>query len=166
MAVAALLVAGFVAVTLLLFVWSAQGMPARVDAIVMLNGPGNRLRTAEDLAWGHRAPVLVVSSNPHFPGSSCAARIAGVKVICFTPDPDTTQGEAEYIGRLAQRYHWRTVVLVTITPQITPGRIWLGRCTSAKIYAVAAPLPGWAWPAMVVYEWGATIRAELFQRTC
>jgi hypothetical protein len=161
-----LIVAAFVAVTLPLFVWPAQGMPARVDAIVMLNGAGKRLATAEDLAWAHRAPMLVVSSNSHYPGSSCAARIPRVTVICFSPSPATTRGEAEYVGRLARRYHWRAVVLVTITPQITPGRIWLSRCMNAKVYAVAAPLRGLGWPEAVIHEWGATIRAEIFQRNC
>lgn len=160
------IVVALIAVTLPLFVWPPQGSPARVDAIIMLNGPGDRLHTAELLAWSHRAPFLVVSSNSRFPGSSCAAKIPGVMVICFDPRPSTTRGEAEFIGRLAQRYRWRTVVLVTITPQITPGRIWLNRCMSARVYAVAAPLRGWAWPLLVAYEWGATIRAEVFHRVC
>jgi hypothetical protein len=164
--VLAVIVVVFAVVTLRLFVRPAHGMPSRVDAIVMLNGPGERLSTAEQLGWAHRAHMLVVSSNPHYPGSSCAAKIPRVTVICFSPNPATTRGEAEYVGRLARRYHWRSIVLVTITPQITPGRIWLSRCMPARVYAVSAPLSGWAWPAAVVYEWGATIRAEIFQRTC
>jgi hypothetical protein len=159
-------IAGFVATTLPLFVWPQQGLPARVDAIVMLNGPGDRLTTAEELGWAHRAPMLVVSRNNQYANGSCAARIPRVTVICFAPDPATTRGEAEYIGRLGRRYHWRTIVLVTITPQITVGRIWINRCFGGKVYAVASPLPGWAWPAAVLYEWGAAIKAELFQRSC
>src|SRR5215470_20008609 len=50
-AVAALLLAAFCAATARLFVWPERGMPARVDAIVMLNGPGHRLPTALSLAW-------------------------------------------------------------------------------------------------------------------
>jgi hypothetical protein len=38
-----------------LFVWPAEGMPARVDAIVMLAGPGDRLPVALRLAREHRA---------------------------------------------------------------------------------------------------------------
>lgn len=33
-----------------LFLFPAQGMPGHVDAIVMMDGPGDRLRTAEGLA--------------------------------------------------------------------------------------------------------------------
>ncbi len=44
-----------------LFVWPAEGMPSRVDAIVMLAGPGNRLPVALRLKREKRAPLLVVS---------------------------------------------------------------------------------------------------------
>jgi hypothetical protein len=168
--VIAVLVASFCVATALLLVWPQQGMPARVDAIVMLNGPGNRLGTALQLGWEGKAPVLVISRGSSYfgQGSMCAPPIPDVKVICFDPKPSTTQGEAEFIGRLASRYHWRTVALVTITPQITPGRIWLGRCLprGTVVYAVAAPLRALAWPPMVLYEWGSVINAEVFHRSC
>src|SRR5215475_10980053 len=60
-AAAVLLVSVFCAATARLFVWPARGMPARVDAIVMLDGPGDRLSTALGLAWAQRAPVAVIS---------------------------------------------------------------------------------------------------------
>lgn len=99
-AVAALLVtlAAFGAITARLFVWPAQGMAPHVDAIVMLNGHGNRLQAAEKLEWAHRTGTLVVSRGSQYwgHGSACAARVPGVKVICFQPDPSTTRGEAEF----------------------------------------------------------------------
>lgn len=167
-AVLLVLAVGFLTATYRWFVWPQQGMPAKVDAIVMLNGPGNRLTTAEDLAWAHRAPMLVVSRGSAYwgHGSVCAPRIPAVKVICFDPSPPTTRGEAEFVGELAARYHWRSIVLVTIAPQITPGRIWLGRCLTAKIYAVAAPLHGASWPVALMHEWGSAINALVFERSC
>jgi hypothetical protein len=167
---AAVLVVGIAAATARLLVWPQQGMPARVDAIVMLNGPGDRLDTALNLGWARRAPVLVISRGSSYwgHGSVCAPKMPGVKVICFEPSPSTTQGEAEYVGRLADRYHWKTVVVVTIAPQITAGRIWLERCLpeGTTIYAVAAPLRSLAWPPAVLYEWGSIISAELVHRSC
>jgi hypothetical protein len=73
-AAALLLLAAFGAATARLFVWPERGTPARVDAIVMLNGPGDRLRTALSLAWAHRAPVAVISrGSPYWAsGSGCA----------------------------------------------------------------------------------------------
>ena len=44
-----------------MFVWPDQGMPAYIDAIVMMNGPGDRLDTALQLGWEQRDPVLVIS---------------------------------------------------------------------------------------------------------
>lgn len=163
-------VAGLLAATAVLLVWPPQGMPARVDAIVMLNGPGDRLDTALNLGWQRRAPVLVISRGSRYwgHGSGCAPKMPGVTVICFDPNPATTQGEAQFIGRLARQHRWKTVALVTITPQLTPGRIWLGRCLPAgtRVYSVAAPLRALAWPPMVLYEWGSIINAELFHRSC
>ena len=156
------------AATVRLFVWPAQGMPAHVSAIVMLNGPGDRLDVAEDLAWQHRASFLVVSRpTPYWGhGSVCAPAIPHVKVICFVPSPATTQGEAEFLGRLAAKYHWTSVVLVTIKPQASRARLRVERCFSGPVYVATASLPLSAWPYEIAYEWTATVKALIFQSSC
>jgi len=158
----------FCAATVRLFVWPERGMPARVDAIVMLNGQGKRLPTTLDLAWAHRARVVVISrGSPYWGnGSICAPQIPGVRVICFSPHPDTTQGEAEFAGRLARRYHWHSIALVTTAPQDTRARLRVERCFPGSIYVMTAPLRAYDWPYALVYEWGATIKALVFQRAC
>ena len=110
-------------------------MPARVSAIVMLAGPGDRLPVALQLAREHRAPVLVVSRGSQGYGGPCPPPVPGVKLICFDPDPGTTRGEAEALGRLAKQFHWSSVVLVTTSFQDTRARItsgallrWLNVC--------------------------------------
>jgi len=167
-AAAALLVAMLGAATARLFVWPERGMPGHVDAIVMLNGPGDRLPTALSLAWAHRAPMVVISrGSPYWAqGSACAPAIPRVRVICFGPDPATTQGEAEFAGRLARRYHWHSIALVTITPQATRARLRVGRCFPGSTYVVTAPLPAYEWPYEVAYEWGATLKALFLQQRC
>ena len=149
-------------------VWPQQGMPLHVDAIVMLDGPGDRLDTALDLAWAHRAPTIVISrGSPRWGhGSVCAPKIPRVKVICFDPNPATTRGEAEFASRLATRYHWHSIVLVAITPQDTVARLRAERCFRGKIYVINAPLPAYDWPYEIAYEWGSTIKALLIQRSC
>ena len=156
------------AATARLFIWPDQGMPGHVSAIVMLNGSGDRLETAEDLAWQHRASFLVVSRGSTYwgHGSICAPAIPHVKVICFDPNPATTQGEAEFVGRLARKYHWTSVALVTITPQDSRARLRVERCFAGPVYAVTASLHLSAWPYEIAYEWGATVKALLFQRSC
>jgi len=149
------------AATARLFVWPPRGMPAHVDAIVMLNGQGNRLDTALWLAWNHRTPTVVISrGSPQWGhGSVCAPTIPGVKFICFVPNPETTRGEAEFAGELAKRHRWHSIALVTTTPQNTRARLRVGRCFSGKIYVVDAALPKYEWPYEIAYEWGATIKA-------
>jgi len=156
----------FGVVTARLFVWPAQGMPAGVSAIVMLAGPGNRLPVALRLARQHRAPVLVVSRGWQGYGGPCPAATAGVKLICFDPDPGTTRGEAEFVGQLAARYHWTSVVLVATRGQDTRARIIMGRCFSGSIYAVTAALPWDNWPYQIAYQWAALAKALVQYRAC
>jgi hypothetical protein len=107
-----------------LFVFPVSGMPAHVNAIVMMAGPGDRYSTALRLASEHRARVLVISRGSDIvTGGPCAPPIPGVREICFDPHPDTTQGEAEYAARLAKLYHWHSIALVTITPQDSRARL-------------------------------------------
>lgn len=165
---AAVLASLFCGVTARFYVWPASGMPARVDAIVMLNGPGDRLRTALSLAWEHRARFVVISRGSTYwgRGSICAPAIPRVKITCFDPRPDTTQGEAEFAGRLASRYHWHSIVLVAITPQDTRARLRFRRCFGGEIYVINSSFSPSEWPAEVAYEWAATVKAVTIQRGC
>jgi hypothetical protein len=171
----AVLVAAFCATTARLFVFPARGMPPHVDAIVMLGGRGDRFHEALKLAYQHRAPYLLISLGSSFPGPEprgsqpvfrCGPPIPRVTVLCFPPDPATTQGEAEEVGRLAARYHWHSVVLVTITPQDSRARLRVERCFSGKVYVMTGSLHAYAWPYELVYEWAATMKALIFQRSC
>jgi len=165
-AVAAVFLA-FCGLTARLFIVPASGMPSHVDAIVMMAGPGDRYSTALRLASEHRAPVLVISRGSNFVTSGrCAPPIAGVREICFDPNPDTTQGEAEYAARLARQYHWNSIALVTITPQDSRARLRMERCFSGHVYVMTAPIPAAMWPYELAYEWGATIKALTINRSC
>lgn len=166
LAVIAVVVAGVCAVTGRLFVWPAAGMPAHVDAIVMLAGPGPRLDEAVHLAREHKAGVLVVSRGNQGYGGPCPKPVPGVRLICFDPDPASTRGEAEFIGRLAKRYGWRTLVLVTATPQDSRARVRVERCFSGKVFVVTVGLPISSWPGEIAYEWGALIKSLVWQRSC
>ena len=163
----------FCGLTARLFIFPASGMPARVDAIVMMAGPGDRYRTALGLAAQHRAPVLVISSGDRGPsgasqgpGGPCAPPIPGVRQICFNPNPDTTQGEAEYAARLARQYHWHSIALVTITAQDSRARLRMERCFSGHVYVMTAPTPAKFWPYELAYEWAATVKALTINRSC
>jgi uncharacterized SAM-binding protein YcdF (DUF218 family) len=153
-------------VTARLFVWPAQGMSARVSAIVVLAGPGNRLAVALELARQHRAPMLVVSQGWEGYGGPCPPATPGVKTICFDPNPGNTRGEAEFAGQLAKRYHWQSVVLVTTRVQDTRARILMGRCFGGSIYAVTGNLPLGSWPYQIAYQWASLVKALVLYRSC
>lgn len=163
----------FCGLTVRLFIVPASGMPARVDAIVMMAGPGDRYRTALALAAQHRAPVLLISSGDRGPSDAnqgpsgpCGPPIPGVRQICFNPNPDTTQGEAEYAARLARQYHWHSIALVTITAQDSRARLRMERCFSGHVYVMTAPTPAKFWPYELAYEWAATVKALTINRSC
>jgi hypothetical protein len=161
-----LLVLALAGATARLFIWPARGMPARVSAIVMLDGPGNALEVAVRLAAEHRAPFLVVSKGSLASGDPCPRPVPGVRLLCFNPKPPTTQGEAEFVGRLARKYHWRSIAVVAITPQDSRARLRVERCFTGRIYVVTAPIPLGSWPYQIGYEWGSLLKALVIQRSC
>ena len=108
------LIIAFCAVSARLFVWPATGMPARVDAIVVIGGPGDRVDYGLQLARENKAPYLVFSKGLGWlPPGICTQHVGPATVICFQPNPDTTQGESEGFARLAKQYDWRSVAVVT-----------------------------------------------------
>lgn len=156
----------FSAATARLLVWPAQGMPGRVDAIVMLAGPGDRLPVAVRLANEHRAGVLVVSRGHLGYGGPCPGAIPGIKIICFAPDPSDTRGEAEFVSKLADKFGWHSLVLVTTPEQDTRARLLMGRCYPGSIYVVTAPHAWYEWPYQIAYGWGALLKALALVQSC
>jgi len=160
------LIVAFGAVTARLFVWPAEGMPAHVSAILMVAGPGDRLAAALNLARDHRAPVLIVSQGKQGYGGPCPPATPGVKTICFDPNPSDTRGEVEFAARLAKRFGWSSLVLVTTRVQDTRARILMKRCFRGSIYVSTASLPLESWPYQIAYEWGALFKALVLYRAC
>jgi len=161
-----ILVLAFATATARLLVWPAQGMPARVDAIVMLAGPGSRLPVAVRLATEHRASVLVVSRGHLGYGGPCPGAIAGVTIICFDPTPSDTRGEAEFVSSLARERGWRSLTLVTTPEQDTRARLLMSRCHARTVYVVTAPHPWYEWPYQIAYGWGALLKALVVDSAC
>ncbi len=157
----------FCGVTVRLFVLPATGMPARVNAIVALGGPGDRLGLGLQLAQQGRAPYLLLSGGlPYVPPALCKPDHGSFTVICWNPSPANTKGEAEFVGRMARQYHWASVVLVTTPDQAWRAALYVRRCFTGKIYSMTTPLDWTQWPYKIAYQWGATIKAETLLRGC
>jgi hypothetical protein len=89
-------------------------------------GPGDRLSVAlalARLAREYRAPVLVVSRGWMGYGGPCPPSTPGVRTICFDPDPGTTKGEAEHVGKLGRHYGWHSLIVVATGPQALLARL-------------------------------------------
>jgi uncharacterized SAM-binding protein YcdF (DUF218 family) len=143
-----------------------QGAPARVAAIVMLAGPGDRLPAALLLAKEHRAPVLVVSRGWMGYGGPCPPPTSGVKTICFEPNPGDTRGEAEFVAALAKREGWHSLLIVATRPQAVRSQLLFGRCFTGQVYVSTAPITVTSWPYQIAYGWGALLKAVFLTRSC
>jgi uncharacterized SAM-binding protein YcdF (DUF218 family) len=162
--IAVVLVVGAIALNLRLFVFPASSTPAHADAVVVLaGGDGERLDRGLELIRQGVSSNLVVSTGPD---ALCGAQ-HDFAVYCFLPHPDDTRGEAEAIGRIAQREGWEHLVLVTSDYHATRARLLLGRCFSGTIDVSAArsshaPLP---LLSAIAHEWGGLIESAI-HRDC
>jgi uncharacterized SAM-binding protein YcdF (DUF218 family) len=150
-----------------LFVWPAHDpvRGAHADAVVVLNGPGARWPVALELARERAAPVMLVSvASPEW---NCPRlSFPGVRLECFRPDPLSTMGEARYAAEQAREHGWHSLIVVASLAQATRARLRMKRCFSGSVQVVVAPLPAATMAYDVLYEWGATAKALIWQRSC
>ncbi len=155
--------------TLRLFVFPTLDPPAKADAIVALGGVDGGLERALTLSREGYAPTLAVSVSVSTPDSWCPSAAeagAGVRVICFRPEPFTTQGEGREIRLLAGRDGWRKVIVVARRTQATRARLRVDRCFHGDVQLEAPSMPARALPYNIAYEWGALVKALVLQRSC
>jgi hypothetical protein len=162
------LLAAWVTLGFFLYVVPAVDQPERSDAVVVLApvvGTG-RLEFAESLMSEGYGTTLVMS----VPGDGSGQRSSHIcrgsrtyPVICFSPDPETTQGEARAIRSLSEEYGWRSVTVVTNDFHVTRARTIIERCYSYQLNMVAVrgdrPLISWA--QEFVYESAALLKAAV-----
>jgi uncharacterized SAM-binding protein YcdF (DUF218 family) len=159
----------FAATTARVFVWpSLPPLPGHVDAIIELAGPGDRDAATIALAKQHLAPLVIQSTLARdvTAAENCLPPIADVTIECFNPVPETTRGEARWIGQQAAALHWRSVIIVTTPDHAWRARLRVERCFPGEVYVATSPLPTWDWLRQIPYQWAATVKAELFQRDC
>jgi hypothetical protein len=159
-----LVVVAGIAATARLFVWPHTDRIEHADAVVVLaGGDGERLDRGLDLVHQGVAPTLVLSFGP--PGLCDGGE--AFDVVCFTPSPETTRGEARAIGDLARAHGWSRLLLVTSTPHVTRARMLVDRCYDGRLEVTGAtPRIGLAgWIGEIAHEWGGLADA-LVERDC
>jgi uncharacterized SAM-binding protein YcdF (DUF218 family) len=152
-----LVVAWIVATVRIVFV-PAEDDPGKADAVVVLAGSKHeRLDRGLELVRDGVAPTLVISDgfDPRQPRANrlCREGGDGFSVACFTPDPDSTRGEAQGVAELARKHGWRRVLLVTSRFHVTRARMLFDRCLDADVDAVGVDYPWTSVPAAVAGEW-------------
>jgi uncharacterized SAM-binding protein YcdF (DUF218 family) len=152
----------FAGATIRLFLLPARDDPRHVDAIVVLGGSGNRVATGEKLVREGYSSTLLLSLGSV---DDCPA-IAHVRVLCFRPEPYTTQGEARYLNTAARKYDWKHVLVVSTTEQDTRARLRIKRCTKIDVAYVTTPESIGRLPYVIAYEWAALFKALIVQRQC
>jgi hypothetical protein len=170
--IAVLVVVALCVMTAVLFVYPDINAPERSDAIVVLGGHGApAFDKGVELAKEGYAPDLVLSIGP---GQHCepyrgfvTRRLPRVKVTCFVPSPQTTQGEGRWIAQRSKQLDWKRVIVVVPTTQATRARLRIGRCYPGQVIEVAFSPQGFGgWLEQFAYEWGALLKALTLQPTC
>jgi uncharacterized SAM-binding protein YcdF (DUF218 family) len=169
-----LLVAAWLAACIFLFVSPHEDSPpAHADAVVVLSGARNvRLDPALALIRRGIAPVLAISgahqdTKWHKARRLCAAgRFDGARVVCFTPRPFSTRGEARAVARLARAAGWQRVVVVTSVFHVTRARLLFRRCYHGHLWVVGARAPWWQLPREWATETGKLLVQLTLERSC
>jgi uncharacterized SAM-binding protein YcdF (DUF218 family) len=157
----------WLALTVALFYRPPEQRPRRADAVVVLGGRSepDRLQLGLRLVRAGVAPVLVVSAPPA--DSPLCAGKASFQVICFMPDPFTTRGEAEMIGRLAAKRRWRSLAVATSNYHALRARLLVERCFHGSVSVSHSASRGVLGTfEKSVHEWGGLIYALTFARGC
>jgi uncharacterized SAM-binding protein YcdF (DUF218 family) len=167
---AGLVLAAWLVATAVLFLWPPEDKPRRADAVVVLSGGRkHRLREGLRLMRADVAPRLVISDG-RARGWKQANRLcaghASFQVICFKPDPYSTQGEAEDAARMAERNGWRSLVVVTSTFHVTRARMLFRRCFRGRVAAVGARSSLLYLPGNILMEWGKLLYQVTVDRDC
>lgn len=114
--------------------------PQPADAVFVL-GPSDETRVehARDLMEQGLAPTVVYATPQGDFGGGAEAETdelgkpdcdTGVayEVICFEPDPSTTQGEAMKMRDLAAERGWDDVIVITMRPHVPRAQLIVDRC--------------------------------------
>jgi uncharacterized SAM-binding protein YcdF (DUF218 family) len=146
------------------------GRPLHADAVVVLEGSKQRLPKALQLVEQGYAPLLVISKgdNKKLESALCAGRDAPahVRVLCFVSNPLSTRGEAEFIGRLAQRRGLARIDVVTSQFHVFRAQLLLERCYHGELRMVGASQPWWKLPWYAMTETAKLAYQLVVARSC
>jgi uncharacterized SAM-binding protein YcdF (DUF218 family) len=115
------------------------------------------------------APVLVVphGRNPDWPeAEALLRRPRPYTLLCPTPSPSTTRGEAHLFRDLVLEHGWQRLLLVTSTYHARRAALLVRRCVPAEVTVeTAQPRIGpLKWLRVLVHESGGLVAAAVRRR--
>lgn len=161
------LLAAWIIAGLILFDHPVVDPPTESDAVVVLAPAAatGRLEYALGLMSAGYSATLVVSA-PDDESSICGVH-RPYRIVCFRPDPVTTQGEARAIRELSRENGWQRITVVTDDSHVTRARILIARCypNQLNMSAVKRKLSLSDWSLRFMYESAALMKAA-FDPSC
>lgn len=140
---------------------SVDPVPEHADVVLVLGPPvQQRVDVAERLLAEGRADTALVSVPGQQRQWDVQTLCARSDVICFTPDPSTTRGEARALRAYAAKEGWTSAVVTTMPAHIARARSIVGRCFSGTTSMVAdteGPYNGIAY--QYLYQTAATVKS-------
>lgn len=166
-------VVAWVIIGFFLFVAPKSDIPTNADVLFVLGPPDQRLDQAEQLMRDGYAPTLAVSvprgENGNYDADICTAQRT-YRIVCFHPEPFTTQGEARALRDLSIEHGWRSANVITAQFHVVRAEITLGRCYGGNIHmvanerilpAVALDNPTGSWAYHYAYQSAAFVKLAL-----
>lgn len=156
-----------------LYVAPPADQPKHADVLFVLGPPDDRISYAEQLMHRGYAHTLAVSSpigqDGRFEAAICGAQ-RSYRIICFKPDPFTTQGEARALKNLSNQYGWKSANVLTAQFHVTRARVIVNRCYAGDLRMVAdrtgLPLisltdPSYSWAYQYLYQTAAFVKVAI-----
>ncbi len=165
---ASLVMIAYAAFSLLYIQFPRTDAPRQADAVIVLGAPDPyNLAAAQKLIDEGYSRELVISAPFVQPYQCTAPQAQGVHVLCFTPNPTTTAGEAREIGRLAVQNSWTDIIVVTWTTHISRSRHLIQQCYPHGLQMVdyRDTMTWWDRVQENVYQTAASVKA-IFDRAC
>ena len=143
----------------------------KADAIVVLGGDNDgRFQYGLSLAeQGYADTVVLSDAYNDKPADladferACAAGSATITVLCFTPAPFTTRGEAMHLARLAKEHNWTHVIVVSWNYHMVRARYIFHQCFDGSV--TMRPVPRTydfalvRWAREYAYQYTALVKA-------
>lgn len=149
-----------------LYVFPPAAEPAPADLVYVIGPPAPaRTDLQEQLLDEGLAPRGLISVAP--PGGSDAASdipaCRDPRIVCLTPEPFTTAGEARLLRRYAADHGVERTIVITFTPHVARTRYIFDTCYPGEVTVVAVDphLTPWEWVYQYAYQTGAFAKAIL-----